>query len=112
MIEKVALTVAAALSLTIPASAGELSPVFGKAKAVTISEEGAKSVVGKGSTSQYYAYYANYYSAVASYYGNISYINDVNGYSSSSTYYYTAYYYASVASNFYYNAYYYKVTQG
>jgi len=111
MIAKLALTAAAALFLAAPASANELSPVFGKAKVAKISDEGAKSVVGKGSTSQYYAYYANYYNAVAGYYGNISYVNDVNGYSSSYTYYYAAYQYASSAASYYYAAYSYKISE-
>ncbi len=112
MLRKLTLAAATALALSAPAYAGELSPVFGKAKAVSLTQQDAGKVVGKGTTSLYYAYYANLYNAYAAYYGAISMVNDYNGYSSSNTYYYTAYTYAYYASQYYYYAYYYKATQG
>jgi hypothetical protein len=112
MLKKIAIPAAIAMALATPAAANELSPVFGKAKAVSLSQNDAKAVVGKGSTSIYYAYYANLYNSYAHYYGAISLVNDVNGYSSSYTYYYTAYSYAATAASYYYSAYYAKVNYG
>lgn len=113
MLKKIGITAAAvAITAAAPAAANELSPIFGKTKAVSLTQSDAKAVVGKGATSLYYAYYANLYNSYAGYYGMISQFNDSNGYSSSYTYYYTASQYASYASTYYYYAYYYKVNNG
>ena len=48
MLKKIAIPAAIAMALATPAAANELSPVFGKAKAVSLSQNDAKAVVGKG----------------------------------------------------------------
>lgn len=109
MIGKLALAGAAVFALSGSVSAGELNPVFGKAKAVAISQTDAKNVVGKGSLSQYYAYVGNFYSSVAIQYGAYgAYADGVGANSTAKNYYAYAYAYADYARSYYYYAYYYN----
>ena len=94
---------AAALALVVasPAAAG-VDKVFGKAAVKPLTTEETKAVKGKGYYADYYGYYGYLNAYYSYYYASLGY-----NYKNSGDYY-SAYQYASSATNQLYYAYYYQ----